>query len=81
MQLHIKVLQGMGCVIWQEGQSAAAARACPACGQPLSIKLSRSGGGFIGCTAYPACTYMRSLALAEESEKESATRAHSRAIC
>lgn len=65
----------------QEGQSAEAARACPACGQPLSIKLSRSGGGFIGCTAYPACTHMRSLSLAEEGADENLARAHQFFAC
>jgi DNA topoisomerase-1 len=33
---------------------------CPLCGQPLSIRLGRHSR-FIGCTAYPECTYTRSL--------------------
>jgi DNA topoisomerase-1 len=34
--------------------------ACPLCGKPLSIRLGRHSR-FIGCTAYPECTYTRSL--------------------
>lgn len=34
--------------------------ACPKCGKPLSIRLSRNGR-FIGCTAYPECDYTRPL--------------------
>lgn len=59
----------------QEGQSAEAARACPACGGRLGIKLSRAGGGFIGCGAYPACSFARSLAPAEEGGADDLTRA------
>jgi DNA topoisomerase-1 len=33
---------------------------CPLCGQPLSIRLGRHSR-FIGCTAYPECTYTRSV--------------------
>lgn len=33
---------------------------CPECGQPLSIRLGRTGR-FIGCTAFPDCSYTRSL--------------------
>ena len=36
-------------------------RACPACGSGrLGVKLS-IGGGFVGCSAYPACAYTRPL--------------------
>ena len=34
--------------------------ACPECAKPLSIRLGRRGR-FVGCTAYPDCTYTRSL--------------------
>lgn len=34
-------------------------KACPSCGEPLSLKLSHRGGPFIGCTAYPECKYTR----------------------
>lgn len=34
--------------------------ACPQCGKPLSIRLGRHSR-FIGCTAYPECSYTRSL--------------------
>lgn len=34
--------------------------ACPECGKPLSIRLSRNGR-FIGCTGYPECKYTRPL--------------------
>lgn len=34
--------------------------ACPTCGKPLSIRLGRHSR-FIGCTAYPDCSYTRSL--------------------
>ena len=37
------------------------ARACPACGHGrLSLKTSASGG-FVGCSNYPACAYLRPL--------------------
>ncbi len=42
---------------------------CPECGQPLSIRLGRSGR-FIGCTGYPECHYTRSLT---EESAENAT--------
>ena len=45
--------------------------ACPDCGQPLSIRLGRNGR-FIGCTAYPECSYTRNLnedAASAEPEK------------
>jgi DNA topoisomerase-1 len=34
--------------------------ACPTCGKPLSIRLGRHSR-FIGCTAYPECSYTRSM--------------------
>jgi DNA topoisomerase-1 len=34
--------------------------ACPTCGKPLSIRLGRHSR-FIGCTAYPDCSYTRSM--------------------
>ena len=34
--------------------------ACPTCGKPLAIRLGKHSR-FIGCTAYPECTYTRSL--------------------
>lgn len=33
---------------------------CPECEKPLSIRLGRTGR-FIGCTAFPECSYTRSL--------------------
>lgn len=33
---------------------------CPLCGKPLAIRLGRYNR-FVGCTAYPECTYTRSL--------------------
>jgi len=35
-------------------------RVCPNCGKPLEIKFGKFGA-FIGCSAYPACTYIKSL--------------------
>ena len=40
---------------------------CPECGEPLSIRLGRNGR-FVGCTAYPKCSYTRNLQ--EENEPE-----------
>ena len=40
---------------------------CPDCGKPLSIRLGRTGR-FVGCTAFPDCSYTRSL----EDDAESA---------
>lgn len=36
-------------------------RTCPRCGDELSIKLSTKGGPFVGCSAFPACTYTRPM--------------------
>ncbi len=37
-------------------------RACPTCGKGrLALKTARSGGAFIGCSAYPDCRYTRPL--------------------
>ena len=33
------------------------AGSCPECGKDLTIRRSRRGGRFIGCTGYPDCTY------------------------
>ncbi|SET26472.1 type I DNA topoisomerase [Oceanicella actignis] len=38
-------------------------RLCPHCGQGrLSLRTSRAGGAFIGCSNYPECRYTRPLA-------------------
>ena len=35
---------------------------CPACGQPLRIKINRATGDeFLGCSTWPACTYTEPL--------------------
>ncbi|MCR5812885.1 MAG: type I DNA topoisomerase [Desulfovibrio sp.] len=34
---------------------------CPQCGSDLVIKKARTGGQFIGCSAYPKCTYTQPL--------------------
>ncbi|CAL8469975.1 g9517 [Coccomyxa elongata] len=44
----------------QEGQSEEQARMCPSCGGRLGLRLAKHGG-FIGCSGFPACTYMRSV--------------------
>lgn len=46
----------------QEGQSEEQARMCPSCGGRLGLRLAKHGG-FIGCSGFPACTYMRPLQL------------------
>ena len=33
---------------------------CPQCGAPLQMKQGKKGL-FLGCTAYPACDYLRPL--------------------
>ena len=33
---------------------------CPKCGSPLEIRTGRYGS-FMGCTKYPACTYVESM--------------------
>jgi DNA topoisomerase-1 len=43
---------------------------CPTCGKPLSIRLGRHSR-FIGCTAYPDCSYTRSM----DEDKNSPTQA------
>ncbi|KAL0040585.1 hypothetical protein WJX77_011670 [Trebouxia sp. C0004] len=53
-----------------DGQTEAEARACPACTQRaqqgrLGLKLSKSGG-FIGCSNYPDCSYLRPLELQQD---------------
>ena len=37
------------------------ARECPACGGRLGLKLTKVMGGFIGCSAYPQCSYAQPL--------------------
>jgi DNA topoisomerase-1 len=37
-------------------------RTCPECGADLAAKRSRQGSRFIGCTAYPDCTYTEPFA-------------------
>eukprot|EP00958_Prasinococcus_capsulatus_P019185 scaffold2334_cov357-Prasinococcus_capsulatus_cf.AAC.7 len=37
-------------------------RACPQCGARLTIKASHKYGAFVGCSAYPACTFNITLA-------------------
>ena len=54
------VLTHAAMVTAQEGQSEEDARRCPACGSRLGLMLAR-GGGFIGCRAYPDCSYSRAL--------------------
>lgn len=44
----------------------ATGEACPTCGQPLVIRRGKNGS-FIGCSAWPDCTYTRN----SEKEKES----------
>ncbi len=44
---------------------------CPQCGKPLSIRLG-STGRFIGCTAFPECSYTRSI---KENTQEAETAA------
>lgn len=41
-------------------------KACPKCGRPLELKVSRYGQ-FLGCTGYPECTYTEPL---EKKEAE-----------
>lgn len=37
-------------------------KACPRCGQPLTIRRNReSSEEFFGCAGYPACTYTEPL--------------------
>ena len=42
---------------------------CPECGQPLSIRLGRTGR-FVGCTAFPDCSYTRSIDGEQEALQE-----------
>jgi DNA topoisomerase-1 len=44
-------------------------RQCPSCKQGrLSMKTARSGGAFIGCSAYPECRYTRPLSGEQDEE-------------
>ena len=46
-------------------------RVCPNCGKPLEIKFGKFGA-FVGCSAYPSCTYIKSVeGLPKEIEEES----------
>ena len=41
-------------------------RVCPVCGKGrLGLKTSRAGGAFIGCSAYPECSYTRPMTASE----------------
>lgn len=42
-------------VILMEGED------CPDCGKPMSLKTSRWGSQFLGCTGYPECKFTRPL--------------------
>jgi len=53
---------------------------CPECGQPLSIRLGRSGR-FIGCTGYPECHYTRSLEESAENATPQASIDHPCPLC
>ena len=45
-------------------------RQCPACGTGrLGLKLSKRGG-FIGCSGYPSCRYIRPLVVGTDSDEE-----------
>jgi len=43
-------------------------RACPSCGQRLSLKLGKFGS-FIGCSSYPTCVYTRQIGTSQDSQK------------
>ena len=51
---------GMLACMLQNGQSEAEARRCPLCQSRLTLKLARNGG-FVGCSAWPECSYLRPL--------------------
>jgi len=56
--------------VLSDKQTEAEARACPVCAQRaqqgrLGLKLSKSGG-FIGCSNYPDCSYVRPLEVPQE---------------
>lgn len=37
---------------------------CPMCGRPMARRARRDGtGAFLGCTAYPRCTFVEALDL------------------
>jgi len=42
---------------------------CPECSKPLSIRLGRTGR-FVGCTAFPDCSYTRSIDGEQEALQE-----------
>lgn len=64
------------CRCVQVGQSEEDARRCPECGGRLGLRLAKHGG-FIGCSGYPACTYIRPLELHEPGEAPLGPGAHS----
>ena len=56
--------------VLSDKRTEAEARACPVCAQRaqqgrLGLKLSKSGG-FIGCSNYPDCSYVRPLEVPQE---------------
>lgn len=48
-------------------KAASAAHICPRCGSPLVLRNGKYGS-FYGCSAYPACHYMRELLPEERKE-------------
>lgn len=56
--------EGMGAE--HANEQTTSGRACPACGKPLSLKLSHKGGPFVGCSTYPECNYARPVAYDEK---------------
>ena len=60
----------------QKGMSEEEARTCPVCSERLILKPSHSGG-FIACSAHPACTYARPMTCLKAPEDPLAQDLHS----
>lgn len=52
----------------QEGQSQEDARVCPACGTGRLGLKTFAGGGFVGCSSYPDCSFSRPLSPTDPSQ-------------
>jgi len=55
--------------LYPEREDGGDRRQCPSCGVGrLSLRTSRSGGAFIGCSGYPECRYTRPMSAPGEED-------------
>ena len=58
------------------GNSDAPIEICPGCGQGRLVERNGKLGPFLGCTAFPACTYTRKVQQRATGTRSAARRRH-----